>query len=770
MQTKSDTVADPVCGMTVDPESAAAHAEHEGRAYHFCSQGCQQKFVADPVRFLADEQPTAPAADPQAIYTCPMHPEIRQVGPGTCPLCGMALEPVTVSSEEDDTELVDMQRRFGIAALLTVPVLVLAMGDMVLPGSPVHEYVGERWGRMAEWLAASFVVFWAGWPLLVRGVQSVRRLHPNMFTLIALGVTVAYVHSTLAIFAPELFPDTFRDAQGSVGVYFEAAAVIVALVLLGQVMELRARSHASGAIRALLDLSPKTARRVVDGEERDVPLEAIQVGDRLRVRPGERVPVDGEVLEGTSSVDESMVSGEPIPVEKGPGDTLVGGTVNGTGSLLMSAQRVGESTLLARIVQMVSEAQRSRAPVQNLVDRVSLYFVPGVVIAALLAFAGWSIFGPDPRLAHAILAFVSVLIIACPCALGLATPMSIMVATGRGAQLGVLFKNAQAIEDLRRVDTLLVDKTGTLTEGKPRLLEVVVAAGVDQSEVLRIASALEVGSEHPLAEAIVTGARDREVSPGDAKGFQSVTGMGVVGDVDGAHAALGNEALMERESVDTTHLRERVDELRGSGATVMFLAHDGKLLGAIAVNDPVKESTPAALAALRASGLRIVMVTGDSERTARAVAERLGLEELIAGAQPEEKLRLVERLQAEGRHVAMAGDGINDSPALAKADVGLAMGTGADVAMESADVTLVRGRLDVIAEARELSVATMRNIRQNLVLAFGYNTLGIPIAAGVLYPLTGWLLSPMLAAAAMSLSSVSVVLNALRLRRARLGP
>jgi len=766
MDGSSTGTRDFVCGMQVDPENAAARAVHAGETYYFCSKHCHSKFTSNPEHYLTEGGPTQPESTPPkgALYTCPMHPEVQQVGPGTCPICGMALEPMSASAEPDDSELRSMTWRFVLGAVLTIPVLILAMGDMVLPGEPVHDLIGSGSSRFAEFVLTSLVVLVAGWPLLVRGVQSVRRMQPNMFTLIALGVSVAHVYSSFAVFFPELFPDTFRGMHGEVGLYFEAAGAIVTLVLLGQVMELRARSKAGSAIRALLDLSPKTARLVDGGAERDVPLDQVVVGDKLRVRPGERVPIDGTVLEGRSAVDESMVSGEPMPVDKQAGDEVVGGTINGTGSLLIEARLVGEATLLARIVQMVSDAQRSRAPVQDLVDRVSMYFVPGVILIALIAFAVWNIFGPEPKLAHGLLALVSVLIIACPCALGLATPMSIMVATGRGAQLGVLFRNAQAIQDLREVDTLVVDKTGTLTEGAPRLNHIVPVEGHAEDEVLRIAAALERGSEHPLAAAILSGSEDRGLTIPNSDDFESVTGMGVVGTVEGQRAGLGNAALMDREGADTAQLDARADELRDEGATVMYLSLAGELIGVLSVTDPIKASTPHALEELKRSGLRIVMLTGDSRRTAEAVGRRLGIDEVIAEALPDEKLRVVERLQSEGRRVAMAGDGINDSPALAKADVGIAMGTGADVAMESADLTLVRGQLDVITSARRLSVATMNNIRQNLVLAFGYNSLGVPIAAGLLYPFTGWLLSPMLAAAAMSLSSVSVILNAVRLR------
>ncbi len=701
-----------------------------------------------------------------ATYTCPMHPEVRQTGPGSCPICGMALEPVEVQVEEDDSELRDMRRRFLWSTVLTLPIALVAMGDMVLPGSPVRGILGDG-SRWLELVLATPVVFWAAWPLLVRCGESLARRRLNMFTLIGLGVLVAYTYSTVAVLAPGVFPAGFRGEHG-VALYFEAAAVIVTLVLLGQVLELRARSSTGAAIRALLDLSPKTARRVDDaGDEEEVTLDVVQVGDRLRLRPGEAVPVDGKVLEGTSSIDESMVTGEPMPVEKAAGDAVVGGTVNTTGSLLIEAEKVGSETLLSRIVQMVAEAQRSRAPIQKLVDKVAAWFVPTVIVCAVLSFLAWSLWGPEPRFAYGLLNAVAVLIIACPCALGLATPMSIMVATGKGAQLGVLFRDARAIESLRDVDTLVVDKTGTLTVGKPELTKLLPRGGEDEETVLRLAASIEARSEHPLAQAILSGAEKRGVAPGSVQDFSSVTGKGVLAIVDGEPVALGNLALMEQEAVAVSDAdRSEAESLRETGATVMFLARNRRLAGIIAVADPIKDSTPQAVRELRAMGLRIVMLTGDSRGTAQAVGRELGIDEVIADALPDEKLGTVERLQAAGSKVAMAGDGINDSPALARADVGIAMGTGTDVAMESAAVTLVKGDLRGIVRARHLSEATMRNIRQNLVFAFGYNAVGVPVAAGALYPLTGWLLSPMIAAAAMSLSSVSVIANALRLRKA----
>ena len=761
---------DPVCGMQVEEHTAAARATHGGSTYLFCSSHCHARFTANPDGFLSPgaSNGVGNPAPEDVRYTCPMHPEVSQVGPGTCPIRGMALEPEAPSAENDLSELHDMQRRFAIGACLTVPVIIIAMGDLLLPRSPIHEFLGNRTAGLLEFLATAPVVFYSGWPLLVRGVESVRRLTPNMFTLIAIGVSVAFFHSTLAVFAPGIFPEAFRTDEGAVGLYFEAAAVIVTLVLLGQVLELRARAKTGSAIRALLDLAPKTARLIEGDVERDVPLDSVSVGDLLRVRPGESIPVDGEVTVGSSNVDESMVSGEPMPVEKSVGDAVIGGTVNGTGSLVVRATEVGEGTLLARIVDLVASAQRSRAPVQNLVDRASAWFVPAVVVIAVLAFVAWAFAGPQPALAYALLAFVSVLIIACPCALGLATPMSIMVATGKGAQSGVLFRNAEAIQSMRGVDTVVVDKTGTLTLGAPRFDAVLAGENFASERILSLAAGLERGSEHPLAQAILDGAEEQGIEPAQVSDFQSVTGKGVIGLSGGHRLALGNSALMQEEGASLEHLKANADKLRDEGATVMYLAVDGVAAGAISVADPVKESTPAALKQLHDQGLRIIMLTGDNGRTARAVAAKLGIDEVVADALPEDKLRVVERLQGEGHRVAMAGDGVNDSPALAKADVGIAMGTGTDIAMESSDVTLVRGNLDGIGVAHRLSRLTMRNIKQNLVFAFGYNAAGVPLAAGALYPMTGWLLSPMVAAAAMSLSSVSVIGNALRLRAARL--
>jgi len=704
---------------------------------------------------------------PGVVYTCPMHPEIVRDGPGSCPICGMALEPRTVSLEEEpNPELADMTRRFWVSLALTVPLLFVAMAPMA--GVHLGPLAG-RAGRWVELIVATPVVLWGGWPFFVRGWTSVVNRSPNMFTLIALGTGVAYADSVVAVLAPGLFPPSFRDHHGEVGVYFEAAAAIVTLVLLGQVLELRARSRTSSALKALLGLAPRTARRLGgDGGEAEVPLEQVAPGDRLRVRPGEKVPVDGTVVEGMSAVDESMVTGESMPVEKKPGDRVVGATLNGTGSFVMRAEKVGADTVLARIVRLVSEAQRSRAPIQRVADVAASYFVPAVVAAAILTFAAWAFFGPPPRMAYAIVNAVAVLIIACPCALGLATPMSIMVATGRGATMGVLFRDAQALEAMEKVDTLVVDKTGTLTEGKPQLQAVVTAGAIDEAELVRLAASVEQGSEHPLASAVVAGAGAHGVKPAAPAEFSSRTGRGVAGVVDGRRVAVGNRALLDEMGIDSLPLAAPAEALRAEGHVVMFVAVDGRVAGLLAVSDPIKPSTPEALRLLRADGLRIVLVTGDSRSTAEAVAHRLGLDDVRAEVLPEQKVEMVARLQAEGRVVAMAGDGINDAPALARADVGIAMGSGTDVAMESAGITLVKGDLRGIVRARLLSRATMRNIRQNLFFAFLYNVLGIPVAAGVLYPLFGLLLNPMIAAAAMSLSSVSVIGNALRLRRVAL--
>jgi len=763
------TAIDPVCGMTISPAKAAGQHTHAGHTYYFCGKSCLEKFKADPERYVGKAEAPVVEAPAGAKWTCPMHPEVVQDGPGSCPFCGMALEPMTVTLEErPNHELIDMTRRFWISVALAVPLLVIAMGDLI-PGRPLERLLSMRTMGWLELALATPVCVWAAWPFFERGWASIVNRSPNMFTLIALGVSVSYVYSLVATLFPGLFPAGFRDAHGEVGVYFEVAAVIVTLILLGQVLELRARSQTGTAIRHLLGLAATSARRLrADGTEEDVPLEHVHVGDRLRVRPGEKVPVDGVVVEGASAIDESMVTGEPIPVEKHEGDRVVGATINGTGALVMRAEKVGSDTLLARIVVMVAEAQRSRAPIQKLADVVSGYFVPIVIAVAAITFVVWATVGPEPRLAHALVNAVAVLIIACPCALGLATPLSIMVATGQGATIGVLFRNAEAIEVLRKVDTLVVDKTGTLTEGKPRLVTVAAAPGVEEDRLLRVAATLERGSEHPLAAAIVRGAEERGAGPATASGFQSVTGKGVKGTVNLRPVALGNQALMDDLGVDTATLRDRAEQLRAEGQTVMFVAMGNTLAGILGVADPIKATTPEAIEALHRDGIRLVMLTGDSRTTAEAVAKSLGIDEVIAGVLPDQKVDVVKRLQSEGRFVAMAGDGINDAPALAQANVGIAMGTGTDVAIESAAVTLVKGDLRGIVRARTLSRATMRNIKQNLFFAFVYNAAGVPIAAGVLYPVFGLLLSPILAAAAMSFSSVSVIANALRLRSASL--
>jgi P-type Cu+ transporter len=757
---------DPVCGMTVAPERAAGHFEYRGHTYYFCGKGCLERFQADPAKYLDPPAPE-PLPAPGATYTCPMHPEIVRDRPGSCPICGMALEPMVPSLEEGpNPELIDMTRRFWIAAALALPVFLLAMGDMVF-GMGLGGRVDTRWANWIGLALATPVVWWAGWPFFERGWASVINRSPNMFTLISLGIGAAYVYSAAATVAPDLFPAGFQ-MHGVVETYFDTAVVITVLVLLGQVLELRARGRTSASIKALLRLAPKTARRIRDGVEEDVPLQQVHVNDSLRVRPGERVPVDGVVTEGHTSIDESMVTGEPVPVEKTAGDTVTGGTVNGTGMLVIRAERVGNETLLAQIVRMVSEAQRSRAPIQKLADRIAGYFVPAVVAVALLSFVAWTMWGPEPRLALALVSAVAVLIIACPCALGLATPMAIMVGTGRGAETGVLIKNAEALERLERVDTVVVDKTGTLTVGKPALAGVIPAEGFTENEVLRLAAGLEQGSEHPLAAAIVAGARDRAMPILAASGFESHTGKGVTGSVAGQRVALGNVALMQDLNIDVTALASRADALRQDGWTVMFVAIDGRPAGLVGVVDPIKESAADAIDLLHREGLRIVMMTGDNRITADAVARRLPVDEVYADVLPARKREVVQQLQRQGRTVAMAGDGINDAPALAEAAVGIAMGTGADVAMESAGITLVKGDLRGIARARRLSRATMRNVRQNLFLAFIYNTVGIPVAAGLLYPAFGVLISPIWASAAMTLSSVSVIGNALRLRKVRL--
>jgi P-type Cu+ transporter len=769
--TSATAVVDPVCGMKVDPDNAAGSFEYQGKTYYFCSTHCLHRFRENPESFLnpAPQAPIGITRQPKPVapdqkYTCPMHPEIVRDGPGSCPICGMALEPLTVSlDQEENPELIDITRRFWIAVGLTIPVFALGMSDLIR-GQPLQQLVSMRALQWVQLILATPVVLWCGWPFFVRAWESIVHRSLNMFTLIGLGVGVGYVFSVIAVVLPGVFPHSFRHADGNVPVYFEAAAVIVTLVLLGQVLELRARSQTGTAIRELLGLAPKTARRISqNGQEEDVPLEHVSVGDRLRVRPGERVPVDGIVLDGSSAVDESMITGEPIPVEKHSGDRVVGATINGTGSFVMRAERVGSETLLAQIVQMVAEAQRSRAPIQRLADVVSGYFVPAVVIVAVITFIVWSVWGPEPRMAYGLVNAVAVLIIACPCALGLATPMSIMVATGKAAQNGVLFRNAEAIEVMRKVDTLVVDKTGTLTEGKPRLETVVVNGNVDEQTILRLAASLEKSSEHPLASAIVGGARARGVDVIEATRFESITGKGVKGDVDGHLVAVGNQSLLEKR--DARELTTKAEALRANGQTIMFVIVDEKPVGLIGVADPIKQTTPDAVKQLHAEGIRIVMLTGDSRTTAEAVARKLGIDELVAEVLPDQKADVVKKFQDAGRVVAMAGDGINDAPALALAHVGIAMGTGTDVAMKSADVTLVKGDLRAIVRARALSRATMHNIKQNLFFAFIYNSLGVPLAAGILYPFFGILLSPMIAAAAMSFSSVSVIGNALRLRR-----
>lgn len=820
-QTKRDSehlrtsLIDPVCGMSVGPDSAAGSFEYNGEKFYFCSTHCLHKFQERPESFLRKTDATsAPPAevtakpattaiqgytcpmhpevkqdhagscpkcgmalDPVGVrqqqekteYTCPMHPEIVRDAPGSCPICGMALEPRTVSlADEENHELKDMQRRFWVSAALSVPVFAIGMSDLI-PTAPLQQIVTPTALSWVQLFLATPVVLWGGWPFFVRGWQSILNRSLNMFTLIGLGVGVAYVYSLIATVFPDIFPHSFRGHGDSVAVYFEAAAVITTLVLLGQVLELKARSQTSAAIKALLGLSPKTARKIgEDGSEQDVPLDQVRVGDRLRVRPGEKIPVDGVVVEGASSIDESMVTGEPIPVEKRLDDKVVGATVNGTGSLIMKAERVGAETLLSRIVQMVAEAQRSRAPIQKLADRVSAYFVPSVIIIAVVTFVVWSTLGPEPRLAYALINSVAVLIIACPCALGLATPMSIMVAMGKGAQSGVLFKNAEAIEVLRDVDTLVVDKTGTLTEGKPKLVTVAPVQGMDDHDLLHFAASLEKGSEHPLAAAIVSGAQERGVEVVNSQSFESITGKGVKGEVAGHFVALGNRSLLDDLRLDPGELANQAEKLRSDAQTVMFVIIDGKPAGLVGVADPIKESTPEAIKQFHEEGIRIVMMTGDSRTTANAVAAKLNIDEVVAEVLPNQKAEIVKRFQSESHKVAMAGDGINDAPALAQANVGIAMGTGTDVAIASAGVTLVKGDLRGIVRARRLSRATMANIKQNLFFAFIYNALGVPIAAGVLFPFLGLLLNPMIAAAAMSFSSVSVIGNALRLRSVRL--
>ncbi len=761
------TAVDPVCGMKVDPATSKHRFDRGGQTFHFCSARCQTKFTANPESYLKAE--AAEPAKPGAIYTCPMHPQIRQVGPGSCPICGMTLEPVEVTAEAaPNHELADMSRRFWIGLVLTLPVFILEMGSHV-PWLGLHDLVPEQTSIWVQFALSTPVVLWAGWPFFQRGAASVRTGHLNMFTLIALGTGAAYLYSLAATFSPGLFPAGFRMTGGTVAVYYEAAAVITVLVLLGQVLELRARDQTGGAIRALLNLAPKTARRLRDGDEdEEIALDQVQVGDRLRVRPGDGVPVDGTVVDGKSAVDESMVTGESMPSPKGPGDKIIGGTVNGTGSLVMHADTLGAGGMLSRIVAMVAEAQRSRAPIQKLADTVAGYFVPAVLAISIAAFIAWAVWGPAPALAFALIAAVSVVIIACPCALGLATPMSIMVAVGKGAGAGVLIKSAESLERMEKVDTLVVDKTGTLTEGKPRVTSAVPAAGLTEDDVLRLAASLERSSEHPLAAAVMVAAKEKNITADEPSDFVSVTGKGVTGKVGGRLVALGNAKLMADQGIDLGDLAAKADSLRGSGATALFVAVDGKPGGVIAIADPIKSTTRAALDSLRSDGIHVVMLTGDNKTTAQAVAKQLGIDDVEADVLPEDKNRIVKKLRAEGKIVAMAGDGVNDAPALAEADVGIAMGTGTEVAIQSAGVTLVKGDLAGIARARALSRITMRNIRQNLVFAFAYNAIGIPVAAGVLYPTFGILLSPVVAALAMSLSSVSVIANALRLRATHL--
>ena len=762
------TATDPVCGMTVRLDAGKPSHEWGGEEFHFCSEKCHDRFVADPYFYVSgNSRKKKQVAAEGTTYTCPMHPEIVQDEPGSCPKCGMALEPMDGVSDEPNHELVDFTRRLWISVAAAVPLIVLTMGPMI--GLPVRDWIGENFAILLEFALATPVVMWAAWPFFQRGWTSIVTWNLNMWTLIMIGVGTAYIYSVIATFLPGLFPDGLKMEGGHMPVYYEAAVVIIALVFVGQVLELRARERTGDAIRALLDLAPKMARRILpDGNEYDAPLENLAEGDRLRVRPGESVPVDGVVLEGNSSVDESLISGEPVPVEKSPGDLVTGGTINKNGSLIMQAQRVGDETMLSRIVAMVASAQRSRAPIQGMADKVASYFVPAVVLVAVAAFVVWLAIGPEPALVFAIVSAVSVLIIACPCALGLATPMSIMTATGRGAQTGVLIKDAEALERMSNVDTLVVDKTGTLTEGKPELTDVIAFGNASEEDVLSLAAALEKGSEHPLADAILNGAVKRGLTIGKADDFEAVTGKGVKGRVAGQAVALGNQAMMRDISVDVVFAEEQADALRALGKTAMFIAAEGELAGIVAVADPIKASTAAAIEALHEAGLTIIMATGDNERTARAVAGQLGIDEVRAGVLPEDKKALIDDLHRRGHKVAMAGDGVNDAPALAAADVGIAMGTGADVAVESAGITLLKGDLTGIVRSRKLAQATLRNIKQNLFFAFAYNSAGVPIAAGILYPLTGTLLSPMIAAAAMSLSSVSVITNALRLRRVRL--
>ena len=769
--------------MTVTAGSEAGRVEHLGVTHLFCSKHCAEKFRSDPERYLSSSESDAQAKEhsccshkhaehgarkhdgpKDAIYTCPMHPEVRQVGPGDCPICGMALEPLDATVEHDDTELRDMTRRFWIATVLTSPLLIYVMGNMLL-GHPFHRWISPAASQWGELVLATPVVLWCAWPFFVRGARSIRTMKPNMWTLISIGVSLAYIYSVVATVSPTLFPESLRDGAGRVGVYFEAAAVIVTLVLLGQVLELRARRRTGGAIRELLELAPPTARRIADdGSEEDIAVEELRPDDRVRVRPGDKIPIDGEVVEGRSTIDEAMLTGEPVPVEKGVGDSVTGGTLNKAGSFVMRVSRTGSETTLAQIVQMVAEAQRSRAPIQRLADAVAAWFVPAVVLIAIVAFVVWLLVGPSPAFSYALVAAVSVLIIACPCALGLATPMSIMVAVGQGAKQGVLIKNAAALEIFEKITTIVVDKTGTLTEGRPELVVAEVAGGHDADRVMALLAAAERGSEHPLAEAIVAGLEDRTELRFEATDFESITGKGIIATVDGARIAIGSPALMRDEGVEVDSLSEQAEEQRRKGGTSMFASVDGTLAALLAVADPIKRTTRQAIDALHRQGISVVMLTGDNRTTARAIADQLGIDRVEAEVLPDQKAEIIRKIQSEGRRVAMAGDGVNDAPALAQADVGVAMGTGAGVAIESASMTLVGGDLNGLVRARALSRATMRNIRQNLFFAFVYNAAGVPIAAGVLYPVFGVLLSPMIAAAAMAFSSVSVIANALRLR------
>ena len=762
----ANTDTDPVCGMTVEVNESTRHAQYDGKRFHFCSENCETKFEADPYYYASGNAQNTKMVDQAGTqWTCPMHPEILKDAPGACPICGMALEP-TVPSDEPSEELTDFTRRMWISAIAAVPLVILTMGELV--GFPIRDWIGHQTAIYVEFLLATPIILWAALPFFKRGIESIKTASPNMWTLIALGVGAAYLYSLAATFLPGIFPEAYRSGE-NVGTYYEAAVVIVTLIFVGQVLELRARERTGDAIRALLDLAPKTARRILpDGTEYDAPLEHIIAGDMLRVRPGDSIPVDAEVIEGRSSIDESIITGEPLPVEKGEGDRVTGGTLNKNGTMAIKATQVGADTVLSQIVDMVAGAKRSRAPIQGLADRVSSVFVPTVALIAIVSFFVWLSFGPDPALAFAVTAAVSALIIACPCALGLATPISITTAAGRGAQAGVLIKDAEALERMAKVDTVIVDKTGILTQGRPKLTDVVVTGDQSETEVLALAAALERGSEHPLAEAIVEGALTRGLLLESAIGFEAITGKGVRGQVQGHDVALGNPAMMREIGVDYSLAENTADDLRAVGKTAMFVAVDAKFAGIVAVADPIKETTAGAIEDLHRLGLRIIMATGDNQKTAEAVAQKLGIDEVHAGVLPEDKKALVDQLRASGAKIAMAGDGVNDAPALAAADVGIAMGTGADVAVESAVITLLGGDLVGLVRARKLAKATVRNIKQNLFFAFAYNTAGVPVAAGILYPFFGLLLSPMIAAAAMSLSSVSVIANALRLRRVKL--